>query len=177
MIFSNTDFEDFLLFCFVCVSIVVCTHLNAPEMEDFKNTNGKNFKANWQDMNWTHFKFKCFGSFLYVLCIPKSFTMVLFSVHFPSNGKIVLLQFYFPVFITHNTLNHLILPENFSCFSDLYCLKFPVLTSQFMPQPVLWHLISLTVFLATPTHCHSFSYYFRPLDLLSDRYLSSWRLS
>lgn len=124
-------------------------------------------------MNWTHFKLKCFGLFVYVLCIPKSFTMVLFSIHFPSHEKIVLLQFYFPVFITHD-LN---LPENFSCFSDLYSLKFLVLTSQFMPHHVLWHLlISLTIFLATPTHCHRFSYYFRPLDSISDQYLSSWRL-
>lgn len=69
--------------------------------------------------------------------------MVLFSIHFPLNGKIGLLQFYFPVFITHNTLNHLILPKNFSCFSDLYCLKFPVLT----PNSCLIQFSSISSFL------------------------------
>lgn len=74
---------------------------------------------------------------------------------------------HFSVFILCNPLSHLILPEKLSLFSDLYFLSFQFSPAKSCLNPVLWYLlISLTLFLVAPTHCHKFMHYFRPSESL-----------
>lgn len=84
------------------------------------------------------------------MCVPKSFTEVLFSCPLSIKEK------NFFRFTVQNPSDELSLPEELTLFSDLHSLQFSV------PR-------------RTPMHFHGFCHQFCPVEPVPDQYLSSWR--